>query len=88
MANHGNTFAILLTREGIIMDHPLLNSSGNERRKPSDNFVIRSGGVVEYQGNIIDYDLHSLSWILNGRPVRSLSELSKALHLNKKKHDI
>lgn len=70
------------------MDQPLLNISGHERRKPTDNVVIRSGGAVEYENNIIDYDPHSLSWVLNGKRVGSLSNLSKALGLNKETHDI
>ena len=70
------------------MNQPLSNISGHERRKLTDNLVIKSGGAVEYEKNIIDYDHHSLSWVLNGKVVGSLSNLSKALRLNKETHDI
>ncbi len=70
------------------MNRPLLNISGHERRKPTDNLVIRRGGVVEYKSNIIDYDSNSLSWVLRGKQVGSLSSLSMALGLNKETHDI
>jgi len=65
-----------------------LNISGHYRRRPSDNFVVKSGGPVEYEGKIIDYDPDSVSWILNGKRIGTLSILSKALGLNRETHDI
>ncbi len=70
------------------MGEEIRNDSGHIKRKPSDNRVIKSGGQVRYEGNIIDYDSNSGYWILNGKQVGSLSNLCKALGLNKETHQI
>ena len=66
----------------------MINQSGHRRRKPSDNLVIKSGGPVRYLDKVVHYDSELATWTLNGKPVGSLSNLSKALKLNVETHDI
>jgi hypothetical protein len=70
------------------MEVTMKNISGHHRRKPSDNLVEQSGGAVKYLGYVIEYDMSSSSWLLSGKHVGSISNLSKRLGLNVETHDI
>lgn len=62
------------------------NQSGNISRSPSDNKVIKSGGMVDYEGNRIYCSEIDNKWILNGNFVGSISNLCKALGHNVETH--
>ena len=66
----------------------MANNSGNERRKPTDNKVIRGlGERKEYKHHIIE-PRDSKTWYCDGEKVGSLSNLSKRYAMNVETHDI
>jgi len=66
----------------------ITNRSGHQRRERSDNETIVIGEPLQYQGHIIEYDLEVKSWILDGKLVGSISDLSRKLGLYRETHDI
>ena len=58
-----------------------VNKDGTQRRRPTDNKVIKYGGIVYYKGNKIDYDMSKKKWLLNDNEVGSISQLSIDLYV-------
>ena len=70
------------------MEKERQGKSQHERRKPTDNEVIKGvGEEKEYKHHIVE-PRDSKTWYLDGKRVGSLSNLSKSYTMNVETHDI
>ena len=59
-----------------------VNKDGTQRRSPTNNKVVKYGGIIYYKSNKIDYNMQKKRWILNDNDVGSISQLSIELYEN------